>query len=370
MPNEMFTEKEGLFPELRIHYLVEYAKEWVKTLNLPIESIILSARNTEPVKRFINRRKGNVVLPFYGIVISLNLPPDMIQAAEIMLNQKHDQVFEDRFPMTVYDITPPKEWLKQWSVTLVSSEVWRDRETPWPAPWLERPHVVLYTKAEKKSSQHVFIKDKDNETWTIEFAGKRVEGVKSWMGMDYIHFLLMHPGKAFSAAEIEASVRPQKENCVEDSGKEFKDISGDELEKKRMRIKDSLKTTSDSLKIDDQAKRAYRRELDKIDAEIAEAKIKGDPAIMTNELMQDRQRLLNELISKSKISDVKKKSAQDRVRKSVSDTIAGLNDYHHKMAFHLSRYLHTGAPKAENGRLGTFRCIYNPPPKFRPWNQE
>ncbi|MEV0041419.1 ATPase, partial [Streptomyces sp. NPDC050804] len=168
---------------------------------------------------------------------------------------------------------------------------------------------------------------RDGTVWALALAGRRIH-VADAKGLRDLHTLLGRPGSDLPAVELLA---PEAGRAAVEARR----LGGDPV-------------------LDEQAKAAYRRRLEALDAEIDRADARGD---RTGAAMGERERqaLLDELRRAAGLGGRTRRLGDEaeRARKTVTarirDTLRKLDTLHPELAAHLRATISTGAT-----------CTYHP----------
>ncbi|MFI6981028.1 ATP-binding protein [Embleya sp. NPDC050154] len=173
---------------------------------------------------------------------------------------------------------------------------------------------------------------REGAVWRLDFAG-RVVHVPDAKGLRDVRHLLERPGTPVPAARL---LDPDGESAVSAAGA----MGADAL-------------------LDDEARRRYRRHLDRLDEEIARAERCGDD-VRAAEYDRERAALLAELRRAAGLAGrVRRLGDQgERARKTITarirDTLRRLDERHPELAAHLRASVSTGST-----------CCYTPDPRVR-----
>jgi hypothetical protein len=173
---------------------------------------------------------------------------------------------------------------------------------------------------------------KSGEFWTIGSDGKSF-ALRDSRGLQYIAFLLRHPGREFHALDLVREVSPSGEPEAGEAT--------------------ALRTGDAGEILDPQARAAYKRRLEDLRSEAEEARERND-TMRANKLQQEIDFIAQELSAAYGLGGRARKPGDpaERARKAiqsrVSDTIARIRKEDPALATHLNN----------NIRLGVF-CMYS-----------
>jgi hypothetical protein len=177
---------------------------------------------------------------------------------------------------------------------------------------------------------------KDNEFcragshWDVTFDGGRTFHLRHTLGVEYLNYLLHHPGQPISAYDLETTIRPDKSSA---------------------RAKDSIQ-----LNLDTDAVRDYLRQLEQLRAQRNEAAEGGDLAT-AGRLDDDIEAIEIELTKNRLVPDAGER-ARGNVRKAivaVQDKLSKGSDNERRFHQHLEQFVSLG-----------YECSYHQPPGI-PW---
>ena len=205
---------------------------------------------------------------------------------------------------------------------------------------LSKPHVVKKMEMAKKEN---FFR-KEGDFWEVSFDGKTVRGIKHLRGMDYIEYLLGHPGREVTVSEF-IRTPPASEEASR-----FGKMNEDQLEELRLSKSKSLrqgykeKRSEEIVEQDRRNQEIFRKRITDLEEIINDSESLREEV---SKAQKEKEDLIKEL--KASID----KSA-DKPRKAVSSAITRainrMKKHHSSLAEHLKRNIHPG-----------YSCIYTPP---------
>jgi hypothetical protein len=166
--------------------------------------------------------------------------------------------------------------------------------------------------------------------WDVTFDGGRTFHLRHSLGVEYLNYLLHHPGQPISAYDLETSIRPDKATA---------------------RAIDSIQ-----LNLDADAVRDYLRQLDQLRAQRNAAAEAGDLA--TAGRLDDDIAAIEHELSKNRLAPDAGERARSNVRKAivaVQDKLRKGSDNESRFRQHLEQFVSLG-----------YECCYHQPPEI-PW---
>ena len=191
-----------------------------------------------------------------------------------------------------------------------------------------KPESVKVLPDRPKATGNVFCRAGSH--WDVTFDGGRTIHLRHTLGVEYLSYLLHHPGQPISAFDLETTIRPAKA---------------------RARAKDSIQNNLDA-----EAVRDYLRQLDRLRTQRAEAAGEGD-LVAVDRLDEDITAIENELIRSRRAPDAGER-ARSNVRKAIAAVQRKLRQgdgNEKKLGQHLDEFISLG-----------YECCYHQPPGV-PW---
>jgi hypothetical protein len=185
---------------------------------------------------------------------------------------------------------------------------------------------------------------KEGDFWNVSFDGKTVRGIKHLIGMDYIEYLLEHPGRGVSASRFIRTPLTSEE------GSRLGKMHEDQLEELRLSKSKSLrqgykeKRSEEIVEQDRRSKEEFRKRITELEEIINDKESLGEEVW---EAQKEKEDLIKELTASLDKSADKPRKA---VSNAITRTINRMKKYHSSLAEHLKRNIHPG-----------YSCIYTPP---------
>ena len=205
---------------------------------------------------------------------------------------------------------------------------------------LSKPYVVK--KMEMANKENFFRKEGD--FWEVSFDGKAVRGIKHLAGMDYIQYLLEHPGQAVPASEfIRTPLTPEE-------GSRLGKMHEDQLEELGLSKSKSLrqgykeKRSEEIVEQDQRSKEILINRIKELEETINDRDSLGEEV---RKAQQEREDLIKELTAALDKSADKPRKAVFSV---ITRAINRMKKHHSSLAEHLKKNIHLG-----------YSCFYTPP---------
>jgi len=133
----------------------------------------------------------------------------------------------------------------------------------------EPPPVELHMgETTSPPKDHVFRREDDH--WKIKYQGIE-RTLQNTLGLEYIHFLIRHPWKEFTAPQLEAII---KERRLDPSTDAYRKMTDEQLTEENLRIPGKEDIGDDDDKIDKRGREDYRRTVSQLEEKREEA-LKG-----------------------------------------------------------------------------------------------
>lgn len=197
---------------------------------------------------------------------------------------------------------------------------------------------------EKEVTETGNIFRKEGDAWEIFFDGKPVRNINQSKGMEYIKYLLEHPGRYVPASAFIQTPPTSEEASLLDKMHEVQLEELNLSKSKSPKGKHKVRLSGEMLERERQTKEKFRKEIKELD------EIINDPDSLQEEVLKaetKKEFILKELKASY---DRSAENSRTAVANAITRAITHIRKHHRPLADHLKKHIQLGN-----------RCIYSPP---------